>query len=255
MRLRTLTRRAPRSMSSHRRAISSPIRSPVCGGEPDEEAPALGRLLDDAGELLLGERPLRVARLLARRPAAGQPDAGAGVAADEAVLGGGRKQRPQWRDHHAHRGRREPAVGEVAGERPDVARLDLGEPAAAEERDRVVLEVLAVLLERGRADAPPGAALVGPHPLAGVVVEADVGELAVVAAGDVGGKRGLQGPGLGHRRGGALAPPPRGVGVADRVPPAAAVDPGDRGALEGCGHRQTMITLWVTPWQAAQVEF
>ena len=185
---------------------------PGLGEEADEEAPALGRLLDDAGELLLGRgRAACVRRLLARRPAAGQADAGAGVAADEALLGGRREAAPApARSRRA----RSPARG-PRSERWRASDFRSRCSISASRRRPmtgmdVLLQVALVLARPSRADTPAGAALRRSAPTRGRSRRGGRGGLAELAAGDVGHDRAPQQPRLGDRRRRAPALPPEG---------------------------------------------
>ena len=74
------------------------------------------------------------------------------VAADDPLLGRGGEERLDRGHHAADGGRGDAPVGDVPRERLNVARLNLAQALAAEERDRVVLEVAAVVLEGWSAE-------------------------------------------------------------------------------------------------------
>jgi hypothetical protein len=81
------------------------------------------------------------------------------------------------------------ALGHLRDVTLEVEGLDRGEAHPAEERDRVPLEPVAIVVPRGLADAARGAARVVGDPLVRVDRKADGRELSVLAAAYVSGQR------------------------------------------------------------------
>jgi hypothetical protein len=129
----------------------------------------------------------------------------------------------------------------MTGECLDVARLDLDQAPAPEERERVQLEVAPVLGQRGRADAGARPALEALAPALDVCGAGDAGELAVLAPSDVGHKRRLQLARLGERACRALALATLGVTVPHDIAAAAAKDARRAGGEERAPGREGTV--------------